>query len=106
MSFGEVSVEVALVLQPRGFVAFAEPTLDTSGFLLGSDLDSAIANDNVRSVLSFLDQKFSQIFVRHSVKAAEMSQQRRPVDADEVTFVTTKRRRNWQIGGQRIVEMF
>ena len=101
-----MSVEVALVLQPRCFVTFTQSTLDAARLLLGRDLDPAISNDHVRSILSFLDQTFFQIFVRHSVKAAEMSQQRRSLDADKLTLGATKRRRNWQIGRERVVEVF
>ena len=102
----EMSVEVAAVLQRRGFVALAQSTLDpASRLLLGRHGVTAVANNHVRSVLAFSKQVLLQIEVAHPVEAAEMSQQSRTVDADETTFRTRERRRDRKVGRQGVVEV-
>jgi len=106
VSFGQVPVEVAAVLQRRRFVALAKSALDSaSGFLLWRDVVSSIANCNVRRVVASTRQEVLQIVIGHPVEVAEMSQQRRSVDADEATLGARERRHDGKVGRQRVVEV-
>jgi hypothetical protein len=92
--------------RPRRVVRLAQAALDASGrLLLGRDGGAAIDDDDVRRVGATARQEVLQVLVGHAVKAAEMPEQRRTVDADEPAPRAVERGGDGQVGRQVVVEV-